>query len=54
MFQKYNVTNNTQLPEISMFDPVAKAILLKPDEICKITRIDKTSFENDYYRICVI
>ena len=52
--QKYNITKLSQIPEISMFDPVAKVILLKPDEICKITRNDKTSFESEYYRACVL
>ena len=36
------------------FDPVAKAILMKPGEVCKITRNDKISLENVMYRICVV
>uniref|UniRef100_A0A6C0EV16 RNA polymerase subunit H/Rpb5 C-terminal domain-containing protein n=1 Tax=viral metagenome TaxID=1070528 RepID=A0A6C0EV16_9ZZZZ len=48
----YNV-NETQIPEISRFDPVARAICLKPNDVCKIIRYDKISFNNDYYRICV-
>lgn len=54
VMKKYNVLNNSQFPEISMFDPVAKAILLRPGELCEITRYDKISFENKFYRICVI
>lgn len=51
--QKFNITNDSQFPEISMFDPVAKAILLRPGEVCKIVRYDKISFKNEFYRICV-
>jgi len=50
---KYNIENDKQLPQISRFDPVAKAILLRPGEVCKIIRYDKISLQNDYYRICV-
>ena len=51
-YKKYNV-NETQIPEISRFDPVARALCLRPKQICKITRFDKISYKNDYYRICV-
>lgn len=52
--KKYNILQDSQFPEISMFDPVAKAILLRPGDLCEITRYDKISFENKFYRICVI
>ena len=51
-YKKYNVTEK-QIPEISRFDPVARALCLRPSQICKITRYDKISYKNDYYRICV-
>ena len=54
VFKKYNISHSGQLPEISMFDPVAKVLLMRPDEVCKITRYDKISMENEFYRICVI
>ena len=54
LFQSMNIKEDSQLPEISMFDAVAKAMFLKPGEVCKIKRYDKISFQNDYYRICVI
>ena len=54
LYEQYNIKNDLQLPEISMFDPVAKAILLKPGGVCKITRNDKISLENVMYRICVV
>ena len=54
VFAKYNISHSGQLPEISMFDPVAKVLLMRPDELCKITRYDKISMQNEFYRICVI
>mgnify|MGYP003655910866 FL=1 len=54
LYQTMNIKEDSQLPEISMFDAVAKAMFLKPGEVCKIKRYDKISFQNDYYRICVI
>ena len=53
LYIKYNIENDKQMPQISRFDPVAKAILLRPGEVCKIIRHDKISLQNDYYRICV-
>jgi len=53
LYEKYNIENDKQMPQISRFDPVAKAILLRPGEVCKIIRHDKISLQNDYYRICV-
>ncbi len=52
--KKYNISDDSQFPEISMFDPVGKAMLLRPGEVCKILRYDKISFQNEFYRICVI
>jgi DNA-directed RNA polymerase subunit H (RpoH/RPB5) len=54
VMKKYNITNDSQFPEISMFDPVAKALLLRPGDLCEITRYEKISFKNVFYRICVI
>ena len=53
LYVKYNVINDKQLPEISIMDPVARAILLRPGQVCEITRYDKISFSGYYYRICV-
>ena len=50
---KYNITGNTQLPEISRFDPVALAVCVKPGQICEIIRPSKTAIQSKYYRICV-
>lgn len=54
LYETFNIRNNSQLPEISMFDPVAKVILLKPGEVCKIIRYDKISIINEFYRACVV
>lgn len=50
---KYNITNVNQFPNISRFDPVAKAIGIRPGEVCHIIRPSKTSITTDYYRICI-
>jgi DNA-directed RNA polymerase subunit H len=50
---KYNITDKTQFPDISRFDPVARAICLRPGQVCKIIRPSKTAIETTYYRICV-
>jgi DNA-directed RNA polymerase subunit H (RpoH/RPB5) len=51
--ERYNIMNDSQFPELSRFDPVAKAIGIKPGEICEIIRPSKTSIVSNYYRICV-
>jgi DNA-directed RNA polymerase subunit H (RpoH/RPB5) len=52
VLEKYNLVSN-QMPEISRFDPVARALCIRPDEVCEIKRPSKTSVESLYYRICV-
>lgn len=54
LFEKFNINNNSELPEISVMDPMAKLILLKPDEVCKILRYEQNSYLTEYYRICKI
>jgi DNA-directed RNA polymerase subunit H (RpoH/RPB5) len=54
MKQKYFITNpQVQLPDISRFSPVAQAIGLRPDQICKIIRPSKTAINTVFYRICL-
>jgi hypothetical protein len=53
VMKKYNITDKIQFPDISRFDPVARAIGLRPGQVCKITRYSKTAIETFYYRICV-
>jgi DNA-directed RNA polymerase subunit H (RpoH/RPB5) len=50
--QRYNISDNVQFPTISRFDAVAKAIGMRPDEVCKIERSSSTSIVSDYYRLC--
>lgn len=54
LYTSKNVMDDSQMPEISMFDPMAKVLLLKPGEVCKITRYNKISFLDYFYRLCVI
>jgi DNA-directed RNA polymerase subunit H (RpoH/RPB5) len=53
IMKKYNITDKIQFPDISRFDPVARAIGLRPGQVCKITRYSKTAIETFYYRICI-
>ena len=50
---KYNISDKNQFPDISRFDPVSRAIGLRPGQVCHISRPSKTAIKSDYYRICV-
>ena len=50
---KLNLKDTSLLPEISRFDPLALAIMLRPKEVVKLTRKSSTALTNDYYRICI-
>lgn len=50
--KKYNIKDNNSIPEIGRYDPVSIIIGLRPEQVCKITRPNKTSVESIYYRIC--
>jgi DNA-directed RNA polymerase subunit H len=49
----YNIIDDNQFPELSRFDPVAKAIGIRPGEVCEIIRPSKTAISAPYYRICI-
>ena len=51
--KRYNVLDNSNIPEISRFDPVAIAIGLRPGDICEIIRPSITSITGNYYRYCI-
>tara|TARA_Y100000817_G_C16857380_1_gene544524 strand:- start:2395 stop:2955 length:561 start_codon:yes stop_codon:yes gene_type:complete len=51
--KKYNISDNSQFPEISRFDPVAQAIGLRPGQVCEITRQSPTAITSTYYRFCL-
>jgi DNA-directed RNA polymerase subunit H (RpoH/RPB5) len=53
IMKKYNITDEIQFPDISRFDPVAKAICLRPGMVCKINRPSKSSITADMYRRCI-
>ena len=50
--KKYNIMNDSQLPDISRFSPVAAAIGIRPGEMCEIIRPSKTAVSSKFYRIC--
>jgi len=51
--KRYNITEDTQFPDISRFDPVAQIIGIRPGQVCEIIRPSKTAITGLYYRICV-
>ncbi len=53
IMNRYNITDKSLFPDISRFDPVSRAIGLRPGQICDIIRPSKTSIQTNYYRICV-
>ena len=50
---RYNITDDSQFPDISRFDPVAQVIGIRPGQVCEIIRPSKTAINSFYYRICV-
>lgn len=52
LYKKFNIEDDSQMPQISRFDPVARAILLRPYEVCKIIRYTNASYITEFYRIC--
>jgi DNA-directed RNA polymerase subunit H (RpoH/RPB5) len=53
IMSRYNITDKNQFPDISRFDPVSRAIGLRPGQVCRIIRPSKTAISSDYYRMCV-
>ena len=51
--KRYNITDNSMIPEISRFDPVSLCIGLRPGSIVHITRPSKTAIKGNYYRYCI-
>ena len=52
LYDSFNIDNNSQMPEISRFDPVSRAIFMRPGQVCKIIRFSNASFKEEYYRLC--
>lgn len=54
MIEQYFISNiETNLPQISRFDPVALAIGIRPGQTCKIFRPSKTAIVAPFYRYCL-
>ncbi len=51
--KKYNISQGSQFPEISRFDPVSQIIGIRPGQLCEIIRPSKTAITTIYYRMCV-
>lgn len=49
---KYNIVDDSQLPDISRFSPVSLAIGIRPGELCEILRPSRTAITAPFYRIC--
>jgi DNA-directed RNA polymerases I, II, and III subunit RPABC1 len=52
LYKDYKLVSDSQLPEISRFEPVAKVIGLRPGQVCSILRNSKTAISSYYYRFC--
>jgi DNA-directed RNA polymerase subunit H (RpoH/RPB5) len=50
--KKYTITDDSNFPTISRFDPVAQVLGIRPGEVCEIERSSKTAITSNYYRIC--
>ena len=51
--QKYNLKTHRQFPEITRFDPLALALVLRPGQVCEMTRNSATALSSKYYRVCI-
>ncbi len=50
--KRYNIVDNSQLPDISRFSPVSLALGIRPGEMCEILRPSRTAITAPFYRIC--
>ena len=50
--EKYNIQDDSQIPDISRFSPVSLAVGLRPGDLCEIMRPSKTAIMAPFYRIC--
>ncbi len=49
---KYHITDDKQIPDISRFSPVSLALGIRPGQLCKIIRPSRTAINSEFYRIC--
>lgn len=50
--QQFNITQDSEVPDISRFSPVSQMIGLRPGDMCEIIRPSKTGILAPFYRIC--
>lgn len=50
--KKYNIANDSQLPDLSRFSPISLAIGVRPGQLVEIMRPSKTAISAPFYRIC--
>jgi DNA-directed RNA polymerase subunit H (RpoH/RPB5) len=50
--KKYNIMDNSQIPDISYFSPVSILMGIRPNDIVKIERKSRTAITSMFYRIC--
>lgn len=53
VMKRFNISEKSEFPDISRFDPVAQVIGLRPGNVVKIERPSKTAIVSEYYRVCV-
>lgn len=52
VMEKYKLKRKSEFPKISRFDPVARAIGARPDQVIEIMRPSKITLVEPYYRVC--
>tara|TARA_Y100000389_G_scaffold36918_1_gene31325 strand:+ start:102 stop:731 length:630 start_codon:yes stop_codon:yes gene_type:complete len=52
--KKFNILKESQIPDISYFNPVSLVMGFKPGDVIHIKRKSRTAIESDFYRICKI
>jgi DNA-directed RNA polymerase subunit H (RpoH/RPB5) len=52
IFNKYYIREDSNFPEISRYDPVAKTLGARPGDLLEITRPSPTAIQHKYYRLC--
>jgi DNA-directed RNA polymerase subunit H len=52
--KKFNILEESQIPDISYFSPVSLVMGFRPGDVIHIKRKSRTSIETDFYRICKI
>ena len=51
--RKYNILDDSQLPDLSRFSPVSQVIGIRPGDLCRILRPSKTAIKAEFYRVCL-